>query len=403
MFWKSRLPSTVSGYSRAGVLLLVDRVAAAVAACPCCVLSAAPVATRGAVSEILVLSTSYSQNGLESESRSCMAVIDCCKALGVNHSFGKQRCRKGTQELKWAKRFTQLGISWPQRICVSAPEKWLQLLFIRWYRSPRNWFPSSSTIRRTSSSVKSVQPICILCRNRNWSPSSSWSRGDISNTPVNGNGWPPYANSVPNTSTPEWNTPSPIEVVYSLIQYISYTLSMTGSRLPIAVGSSSSLPLSFGTPRQLGKGRLQGSPFENITTSSRCTNQADSGGSGRQRTVAGILVIQQQDVRPTCALQFAGFLIWLKNVRAKMWKQARNRMMDDRGRTLDGQILNLALPKTCTGRVCFMWYSASDLARGNEFQTEWTFEGQKEISVDDDSTSSVRLNDGGLDREGCKG
>lgn len=56
-----------------------------------------------------------------------------------------------------------------------------------------------------------------------------------------------------------------MEVVYSLIQYMSYTFRMTGSRLPIAVGSSSSLPLSFGTPRQLGKGRLQGSPFENIT------------------------------------------------------------------------------------------------------------------------------------------
>lgn len=64
----------------------------------------------------VVLSKSYSQNGLESESRSCMAVIDCCKALGVNHSFGKQRCRKGTHELKCAKRFTQLGISCPQRI-----------------------------------------------------------------------------------------------------------------------------------------------------------------------------------------------------------------------------------------------------------------------------------------------
>lgn len=36
-------------------------------------------------------SSSYSQKGLESESRSCMAVIDCCKAFGVNHSFGKQR------------------------------------------------------------------------------------------------------------------------------------------------------------------------------------------------------------------------------------------------------------------------------------------------------------------------
>lgn len=71
----------------------------------------------------VVLSKSYSQNGLESESRSCMAVIDCCKALGVNHSFGKQRCKKGTHELKCAKRFTQLGISCPQRIWVSDPEK----------------------------------------------------------------------------------------------------------------------------------------------------------------------------------------------------------------------------------------------------------------------------------------
>lgn len=96
------------------------------------------VAKLGATtSAIRTLSMSYSQNGLESESRSCMAVIDCCKALGVNHSleeenllkysetwsiiasrtyFGKHRCRKGTQELKWASRFTQLGISCPQRI-----------------------------------------------------------------------------------------------------------------------------------------------------------------------------------------------------------------------------------------------------------------------------------------------
>lgn len=135
------------------------------------------------------------------------------------------------------------------RTCVSELEKWLQLLFIRWYRSPRNWFPISSIIRRTSSSLKSVHPICILCLwiddkgkislksidlllfavwdawikwiylKRNCSPSSSWSRGGISNIPVNGNGWPPYANSVPNISTPEWNTPNPKFVVYSLIQY----------------------------------------------------------------------------------------------------------------------------------------------------------------------------------------
>lgn len=35
--------------------------------------------------------------------------------------LGRQRCRNGTHELKCAKRFTQLGISWPQRIC-NAPE-----------------------------------------------------------------------------------------------------------------------------------------------------------------------------------------------------------------------------------------------------------------------------------------
>lgn len=110
--------------------------------------------------------------------------------------------------------------------CVNELEKWLQLLFIRWYRSPRNWLPISSIIRRTSSSLKSVQPIWILCLyfcdkkklnylynnwvvilnytndridindikiylKRNCSPSSSWSRGVISNTPVNEKGWPP--------------------------------------------------------------------------------------------------------------------------------------------------------------------------------------------------------------------
>lgn len=40
---------------------------------------------------------------------------------------------------------------------------------------------------------------------------------------------------------------------------------MTGSRFPILVGNNSSLPLSFGTPKQLGNGKLHGSPFENIT------------------------------------------------------------------------------------------------------------------------------------------
>lgn len=32
--------------------------------------------------------------------------------------LGRQRCRNGTHELKCASRFTQLGISWPHRICV---------------------------------------------------------------------------------------------------------------------------------------------------------------------------------------------------------------------------------------------------------------------------------------------
>lgn len=64
-----------------------------------------------------------------------------------------------------------VSIRWPirkfklilQRTCVNELEKWLQLLFIRWYRSPRNWFPISSMIRLTSSSLKSVQPIWMLC------------------------------------------------------------------------------------------------------------------------------------------------------------------------------------------------------------------------------------------------
>lgn len=30
--------------------------------------------------------------------------------------FGRHLCRNGTQELKCARRFTQLGISWPQSI-----------------------------------------------------------------------------------------------------------------------------------------------------------------------------------------------------------------------------------------------------------------------------------------------
>lgn len=32
--------------------------------------------------------------------------------------FGKQRCKNGTQAEKCARRFTQLGISWPHKICV---------------------------------------------------------------------------------------------------------------------------------------------------------------------------------------------------------------------------------------------------------------------------------------------
>lgn len=61
--------------------------------------------------------------------------------------------------------------------------------------------------------------LALIYLKRNCSPSSSWSRGGISNTPVNEYGCPPYANSVPKISTPEWNTPNPRFVVYSLIQY----------------------------------------------------------------------------------------------------------------------------------------------------------------------------------------
>lgn len=80
-----------------------------------------------------------------------------------------------------------------------------------------------------------------------------------------------------------------MEVVYSLIQYMSYTFRMTGSRLPIAVGSSSSLPLSFGTPRQLGKGRLQGSPFENITTAFSQDTVSQQGSEGSFVFVFGLI------------------------------------------------------------------------------------------------------------------
>lgn len=64
---------------------------------------------------------------------------------------------------------------------------------------------------------------------------------------------------------------------------------MTGSRLPIAVGSSSSLPLSFGTPRQLGKGRLQGSPFENITTAFSQGTVSQQGSEGSFVFVFGLI------------------------------------------------------------------------------------------------------------------
>lgn len=45
---------------------------------------------------------------------------------------------------------------------------------------------------------------------------------------------------------------------------MSYTFNITGSRFSIFAGNSSSLPLSFGTPKQLGNGKLQGRPFGNI-------------------------------------------------------------------------------------------------------------------------------------------
>lgn len=36
-----------------------------------------------------------------------------CRAAGVSHSFGRQLCRNGMQELKYASRLTQRGISRP--------------------------------------------------------------------------------------------------------------------------------------------------------------------------------------------------------------------------------------------------------------------------------------------------
>ena len=105
-------------------------------------------------------------SGLVSLSLSLIAVwIEHCwaKATGQSHSFGRHLCKKGTHELNCAKRLTQPGISCPHKIWVKAELKWLQLLFIRWYLSPRNWFPISSTIRRTSSSENSVYPMWIDC------------------------------------------------------------------------------------------------------------------------------------------------------------------------------------------------------------------------------------------------
>jgi hypothetical protein len=42
---------------------------------------------------------------------------ECCSAIGVNHSLGRQRWRNGTHELKYASRLTHDGISWPHSIC----------------------------------------------------------------------------------------------------------------------------------------------------------------------------------------------------------------------------------------------------------------------------------------------
>ena len=79
-------------------------------------------------------------------------------AFGVNHSRGKHRWRKGTHVEKYARRFTQLGSSFPHSIWLKAPEKWLQFLCIRWYLSPLNSFPNSSNILSTSEDRKSVNP-----------------------------------------------------------------------------------------------------------------------------------------------------------------------------------------------------------------------------------------------------
>ena len=63
-------------------------------------------------------------------------------------------CRNGTQVEKYASLLTQLGMSFPQSMCAKAPEKWLQFLCMRWYRSPRNSLPSSSKILSTSPELK---------------------------------------------------------------------------------------------------------------------------------------------------------------------------------------------------------------------------------------------------------
>lgn len=52
--------------------------------------------------------------------------------------------------------------------------------------------------------------------------------------------------------------------IKKILLTISYTFNITGSLLPVLEGSNSSFPLSFDMPRQLGNGKLQGRPLENI-------------------------------------------------------------------------------------------------------------------------------------------
>lgn len=82
--------------------------------------------------------------------------------IGISISFGMTRSKKGTHVLRYASRLTQDGILLSHKYFMNESEKWLQLRWSKWYRSPLNSLPISLTIWTTSSLVKSVCPIRMV-------------------------------------------------------------------------------------------------------------------------------------------------------------------------------------------------------------------------------------------------